>query len=72
MSDLQSLQEIVQEVKEKLDVVISALMGDPKTPTVPGIVVRIDRLEQSNKFKSKVLWCLGLALTSAILRFYIY
>ena len=74
MSDLQSLQVVVQEIKDKLDIVISALMGNPETPTVPGIIVRIDRLEQSNKFKSKVLWVFGtpfvIAIVIAVLRFY--
>ncbi len=70
MSDLQSLRESVQEIKDKLDVVISALMGDPKTPTIPGIIVRLDRLEQSNKFKNRILWTLGIALAAAAFKSY--
>ena len=70
MSELHSLRVVVQEVKDKLDVVIGALMGDPKTPTVPGIVVRLDRLEQSNKFKSRILWIISVPLLTA--SFYTY
>lgn len=66
MSELQTLQQTVQKIEEKLDIVINALMGNPETPNEPGIIVRIDRLEQSNKFKNKVMWLLGTGIAASI------
>jgi hypothetical protein len=69
VSDLQDLRATVREIKDKLDIVISALMGNPETPTVPGIVVRLDRLEQVNRIKSRIFWVI---LGAGVAAFYKY
>lgn len=71
MSDLQDLRVTVKEIKDKLDIVISALMGNPETPNVPGIIVRLDRLEQINRMKSRMFWVLVGASTAALYKYYL-
>jgi len=66
MDEIQVLQETVKKIEEKLDVILNALMGNPLTPNEPGIIIRLDRLEQSNIFKNKILWAFGAALAVAI------
>ena len=71
MSDIQSLRAVVQKVEDKLDIVIYALMGNPETPTVPGIIVRLDRLEQVNRMKSRVFWVILGASIAAMYKHYL-
>jgi len=40
----------------------SAIMGDPTDLNNPGLILRIDRLEQSNKLKGKIICALGLGV----------
>ena len=49
-------------VKDKLDMLCSAIMGDPTDLNNPGLILRIDRLEQSNKLKGKIICALGLGV----------
>ncbi len=69
MSDIQTLQAMVQEMKDKIDVIVHALMGNPERPNIPGVIIRLDRLEQSNRFKNKVLWLFGSGLALAAVKF---
>jgi len=62
MSEIQMLQDTVKKIEEKLDVILNVLMGNPNTPNEPGLLIRLDRLEQSNKFKTKILFLMASGL----------
>lgn len=47
MDGLQQLAIELREIKEKLDVVVIAITGDPTDPAKPGVLLRLDRVEQS-------------------------
>ena len=55
-------------IKVKLDVIYAAIVGDPTNPDKPGLILRIDRLEQKSKFQSKLLWLLGGGVIAALTR----
>ena len=52
MSDL-------QEIKEKLDLLLEAVCGDPTDISSPGMLLRVDRLEHSSKIVRNSLWLIG-------------
>lgn len=71
MSDLKDLRATVKEIKDKLDIVIGALMGNPETPTVPGVIVRLDRLEQVNRIRARMFWVILGASVAAFYKYYL-
>jgi len=60
------MEQELQYIKVKLDMLCDAIMGDPTNPEKPGLILRIDRLEQSNRLKNKVLCALGIGVATAI------
>lgn len=57
------------EIKDELKKIWScvstiekAIVGDISDPKNPGLLVRIDRLEQSKRLKDKVLWFLSTTI----------
>lgn len=63
---MEALHDAIEEIKEKVNTILNALMGNPATPNEPSVLVRIDRLEQSNKFKGQLLWLLAIGVTTAL------
>ncbi len=61
----------MKKIEDKLDIVINALMGNPETPTIPGVIVRLDRLEQINRMKGRMFWVLVGASTAALYKYYL-
>lgn len=63
MNDIQKLEEKLSNELAKLwqefKSLAAAIIGDSSKPNEPSLLLRIDRLEQSNKFKSKLFWLLG-------------
>lgn len=63
MSDIHErlarVEVLVSSTDEKLDQVLHALHGNGE----PGMKVRVDRLEQAEKRRAKVIWA---AITSAV------
>ena len=55
------MEKIIEEIKEKLDLIISAIMGDPNDISNPGIMIRLDRLERSNKTLRNCLYLVSSA-----------
>ena len=49
----------LQYIKEKLDMLIEAIMGDPTDVTNPGVIIRLDRLERSGTNARNLLWLIG-------------
>lgn len=61
----------LDNMQEKLNKIMEIIIGDPADSSKPGVHVRLDRLEQSNKLKNKILTLLStgvlMAFGSAIL-----
>jgi len=58
--------DTLNEIKSKVNTICEILLGDPTNETKPGLVIRLDRLEQSNKFKNKILILLSSGVLIAI------
>lgn len=56
----------LQYIKEKVDMLVDAIMGDPTDQSNPGMIIRIDRLEHSSKITKNTLWLIG-SITLVIL-----
>ena len=58
------LEITLKQLKEQVDRIAAAVLGDPSDPTRPGHGVRLDRLEQKNRLRDKVFW--GLASVTGV------
>ncbi len=56
----------LRAMREQLSKLTGIMMGDPSDPSKPGIPIRLDRLEQSNKLKNKVLMLLATGMVTAL------
>ena len=60
-------------IKEKLDILCDAVLGDPTDQNNPGMLLRIDRLEQSRKnMRNGIILLSGglmTVITTIILRY---
>ena len=67
------LEITLQQLKEQVDKIAAAVLGDPSDPSKPGHEVRLDRLEQKNKLRDKIFWALisivGVAVGALLLRY---
>lgn len=52
------LEVTLTQLKEQVDRIAAAVLGDPSDPSKPGHSVRLDRLEQKNKLRDKIFWAL--------------
>ncbi|OGS40338.1 MAG: hypothetical protein A3K77_04615 [Euryarchaeota archaeon RBG_13_31_8] len=70
MSELEqrmnNIEQRIEEINEKLDILTKAILGDAIDSTQIGILRRLERLEQSYKTLSKLFWLLCTALGTAI------
>ncbi len=64
--DLESLSNTVIYMKGKLDVIYTALIGDPTDESKPGVIVRLDRLERSYAGQKRLLTLFGGALVTLV------
>jgi len=62
------MEQEIAYIKAKLDMLCAAVLGDPTNPDKPGLLLRIDRLEQKSKFQSKILWLLGGGIVATSFR----
>lgn len=60
------LLELVRDIKIKVDLVYTALVGDPTNQQNPGALTRLDRLEQSFGFLRKCFWVVFTALIGSV------
>lgn len=58
--DLESLSKTVEYMKDKVDTIYTALIGDPTDETKPGFVIRLDRLERAYRV---LVWLGGALIT---------
>ncbi len=67
------LEVTLKQLKEQVDRIAAAVLGDPSDPSKPGHEVRLDRLEQKNKLRDKIFWALisivGVAVGALLLRY---
>lgn len=64
--DSQIFTEAFVEVRGFLKDIRDALTGDPADESRPGLVIRLDRLDQRAKSHDKVLWALGSSVLALI------
>ncbi len=62
------MEKEIAYIKAKLDMLCAAVLGDPTNPEKPGLILRIDRIEQKSKMQSKILWILGGGVITALIR----
>ncbi len=56
----------LKAMRMQLDRLSNILLGDPSDTSKPGVPIRLDRLEQSNKLKNKVLMLLATGMVTAL------
>lgn len=64
--DLEAVIKELKTVQKQLDTITTIFMGDPTDPLKPSVLIRLDRLEQSNKLKNKVLMLLATGVMTAL------
>ena len=64
--DLESLSKTVEYMKDKVDIIHAALVGDITDKTKPGLLIRLDRLERSYAGHRRALAWFGGALGTLI------
>lgn len=57
-----TMNDELTKIWECLSTIEKAIVGDMKDAKNPGLLVRIDRLEQSKRLKDKVLWFLSTTI----------
>lgn len=60
------LEIIVGAMRIKLDKIAEVILGDPTDERNPGVMIRLDRLERSDRGKTRVMWLLGTAVLAII------
>ena len=63
------MEQEIAYIKEKVDEIYAAVLGDPANPSRPGFLLRIDRLEQKSKTQSRFLWILCVGVVTALSKF---
>ena len=56
--DSNVIEVTLKQLKEQVDKIVLAVLGDPSDSQKPGHGIRLDRLEQTNKAQGKILWAL--------------
>ena len=68
--ELKTFQDTVERqlesIRQKLDRLDEAIRGTPGNGSRPGILTRIDRLEQNAKRQAKLLWLIAGGIVTAI------
>lgn len=64
-SQFEHCQKQFESLHEKLDRLDEAIRGTPGNGSRPGILVRLDRLEQDAKRQSKLIWLIVGAVITA-------
>jgi len=62
------MNDELTKIWECLSTIEKAIVGDMKDAKNPGLLVRIDRLEQSKKLKDKVIWGLVFPIAYLVLQ----
>ena len=60
-----ALEALVKDMNKKLDRLCEVILGDPTDPDKPGHNIRLDRLERSDRVKTRVIWILATGVLVA-------
>jgi len=60
--DKNELEAVVQEINKKLDVIYEAVIGDPRDQNKPGLIMRLDRVEQLHILQRRFNIILGTTI----------
>ncbi len=60
-----ALETLVTAMKDKLDKIAEVILGDPTDVDKPGVMIRLDRLERSEKTKTRIMWILATGVIIA-------
>lgn len=63
---MDGLEVTLNQLKQKIDRIADAVLGDPSDQQKPGHSIRLDRLEQTNKRQGKVMLALGGGFVSVL------
>ncbi len=66
MSELDSLKQTVDYMRDRLDMIVEAIIGDPTDELKPGMLIRLDRLERSYNNQRKILTLIGGGLLTTV------
>lgn len=63
-----------KDMDKKLDILAkdihiikTVIVGDPLEPDKPGVTTRLDRIEQSEKIRARILWAVGTGFIGLVL-----
>ena len=62
---MSALEDLVKVMNKKLDRLCEVILGDPTNPDKPGHNIRLDRLERSDRVKTRVIWILATGVIVA-------
>lgn len=65
-ASIKDLQQCMQSMQDKLNKIMEIIIGDLADETKPGMHIRLDRLEQSNKLKNKIICLLATGVVTAL------
>jgi hypothetical protein len=60
------LHQLITDIKEKVDLIYGAMIGDPLDQDKPGFLMRLDRVENSFRFFKKMCWLMFSAIVGTI------
>ncbi len=63
---VRALTVIVTDTKNQVDKMAQVILGDPIDLTKPGVMIRLDRLERSNRNRNKVTWIIATGLLLSV------
>lgn len=62
----QTIERRLEAIDAKLDRLDEAIRGNPGNGSKPGILVRLDRLEQDARRQSRLIWLIVGAIVTAL------
>jgi len=62
----QTIERRLEAIDAKLDRLDEAIRGNPGNGSKPGILVRLDRLEQNARRQSRLIWLIVGAIVTAL------
>lgn len=62
----QTIERRLEAIDAKLDRLDEAVRGNPGNGSKPGILVRLDRLEQDARRQSRLIWLIVGAIVTAL------
>jgi len=61
---VRTLEKKLDRALEQIDKLVQILIGDSTDITKPGVMIRLDRLERSDRNKTKIIWALATGMVA--------